>query len=144
MIRTTFKFWALTGLLICACLIVFLYLFFLLFVSNIPWWGHLAAAGLGISITGLIFLELRNKVIVISVEEDVIRSTKFLGLGSQTEIKWSDVTGYTIHKAHGESNSTEVLYLLAGDKKIVRLSEMYHQNYQELKDHFTRRCKNRK
>lgn len=142
MLRTKFKYWSVAALITSCCLAVILYASTIMLTNKLPVWGYLAATGVLLLITGLIVYELRNKVTLITVEEDMVKSTKFVGLGRQSSIRMSEINGYTTCSAPGEWDSSEVLFLVSGNKNVVRLSESYHKNYHELRNYFTKRFKN--
>lgn len=142
MLRTKFKYWAYAPLIIALGLIILLYVFVILLSNHLPVYGYIIITGLLILIVWLIFIELKNKVVTVTIEDDVVSSAKFLGWGTRTTIQMSEITGYKTCIVPREWDSTEVLYLIADNKKVIRLSEFYHLNYFDLKHFFITRFKN--
>lgn len=81
----------------------------------------------------IFFLELRTKVIKVSIENDRIIKKSFLGLGLPKVYKLANITGYKISNISSKVGTYEYLYLIANSKKVVKISEFYHRNYEELK-----------
>lgn len=142
MLRTKFKYWAYVPLIIALGLAILLYVFTILFSSNFPIFGYIIVTGLLLLFAWFIFIELKNKVVSITIEDDVIKLAKFLGWGTQTTIQMTDITGYKTSIVPREWDSTEVLYLIVNNKKVIRLSEFYHVNYYDLKHFLIKRFRN--
>lgn len=142
MLQTRFKPWGNLPLIISLLLIILLYVFMIVLSSNLPIYGYVLITGAFILTASLIIIELKNKTVLITVENDVVRSAKFMGWGAKTTIPMSDITGYKTCIVPREWESTEVLFLVSGNKKLIRLSEYYHLNYDELRHFFSTRFKN--
>ena len=81
----------------------------------------------------LVFGELRTKAVKIYIGNSSIAKKSFLGLGLETTYNFSDLSGYKTSKLSSKNGTYEVLYVMSGDKKVIKLSEFYHSNYKELK-----------
>jgi len=81
----------------------------------------------------LFFGELRTKVIYVEIQGDYIKVKHYLGLGSSKIFYPEDITGFKISILPSKGGSYEYLYLMRGNRKIAKLSEFYHSNYNELK-----------
>jgi hypothetical protein len=82
---------------------------------------------------GQVFGELRTKAIYINIECNSILVKGYLGLGASQIFFFDVIDGYKTSIITLRSNSYEYLYLMVGNKKVVKLSEYYHKNYAELK-----------
>lgn len=81
----------------------------------------------------LVFGELRSKIIAVNFEINGISNIGFLGLFKPRTYFFDEIDGFKIVYISNRERSYEYLYLIAGDKKIIKLSEFYHKNYKELK-----------
>ncbi len=81
----------------------------------------------------LILGELRTKAISAEINNDAITIANFFGLGSKRQFGLNEFDGFTTSAIESRNGSFEYLYLLKGDRKIVKLSEFYHKNYADLK-----------
>ena len=84
--------------------------------------------------TWSVFGEMRKKVVAIEIGYNSIAVKRYLGLGRPQVFYFEQVDGYKLSVLASSSTLYEYLYLMQGDKKIVKLSEYYHKNYKELKD----------
>ena len=78
--------------------------------------------------------ELRTKVIVFEMGYDSFTVKRYFGFGKPKTIYFADVDGYRISILPSKGAVYEFLYLVAQGKKIVKLSQFYHKNYDELKE----------
>ncbi len=81
----------------------------------------------------LIFGELRQKAIKVSIGKTSISARGYIGTGLKKEYEFSDIEGYRISFISSRMDSYEYLYLIVNNKKIIKLSGFYHRNYEELK-----------
>ena len=81
----------------------------------------------------LVLGEIRKKVIKIIISDDCIIKKSYLGFGSGTRYGFQYFTGYKTSIISSKAGSYEYLYLMHDEKKVVKISEYYHQNYSELK-----------
>ena len=92
-------------------------------------------------ITWIVWGELRLKGISVSMDNGTITCRGFLGYGSPHKFLFTEFSGYRIASLPNEYEEFEYLYLMIGEKKVIRISEFYHQNYAELKKHIIARAK---
>jgi hypothetical protein len=90
----------------------------------------------------LIWGELRTKAVKVSIDMDRINVKGFLGLGISKEVFFSEIDGYKITNLPSEYRTYEYLYLIKAGKKVIKLSEFYHNNYDELKNGVSAKSKN--
>lgn len=77
--------------------------------------------------------ELRTKAIRITIETYQIEVSRYLGLGATQVYYLSDFEGYETAILPAKHGSYEFLYLVSNGRRVIKLSEYYHQNYHELK-----------
>jgi hypothetical protein len=86
--------------------------------------------------------ECRTKMIVVTVDGDILSVRRFGGLGRKQIYLLSGFDGFTTsQQSYGARGILEYLYLKKGATKVVKLSETYHQNYQVLKAVISSRTK---
>lgn len=82
----------------------------------------------------LLLGEVRTKAITVELDADSLSVRGYYGLGSKRRILYSECKGFTTSDLPTESGQTyEYLYVMQNGKKVVKLSEFYHKNYDELK-----------
>lgn len=86
--------------------------------------------------------ELRTKALEVVLDEDRIIVRNYAGLGKEKVYDSKEITGYKTCYLESQDSSFEYLFLISGDKRIVRLSEFYHKNYPEFKKEIKRRYRN--
>ncbi|MBK9249052.1 MAG: hypothetical protein IPM69_13295 [Ignavibacteria bacterium] len=116
---------------------------FTLFISSIAIGeDDLAAVFIYIGLCGfmlavlawLLLGEVRTKAIVISLDDQSLTVRGYYGIGTICQYSYSDFEGYTTSDLPTESGGTyQYLYLMKNGAKVVKLSEFYHKNYEELK-----------
>lgn len=77
--------------------------------------------------------ELRTKVVSVAINMYAIKTKSFLGFGAAKEFLLKDIDGFTTSILTSNTGEYEYLYLMTGDKKIVKISGFYHKNYLEMK-----------
>ncbi len=82
----------------------------------------------------LVFGELRTKMILFQIDKEKIIVKKLFGILGNRIYKISEVDGYKISKLQTKSGVYEYLYIIKDGKKIAKLSEFYHKNYNKIKD----------
>ena len=82
----------------------------------------------------LFFGELRNKMIKFRFDNDFIIINKFAGFYKDEVYKLAETQGFIISDLPSNNGNYEYLYIIKDKKKIVKLSEYYHANYDELKE----------
>ena len=81
----------------------------------------------------LFFGELRTKVIKITIEEHEIIVSNYFGLQAKKVYLLSGFDGFKTSLMPARYQTYEFLYLMANDKKVIKLSGYYHKNYDDLK-----------
>ena len=77
--------------------------------------------------------ELSTKICVVKVNQHSVSVAGFYGLGPTRAHLFSTITKSYCERKEGDSTIQEYFYLLSGDRKVITLSELYHQNYRPLK-----------
>lgn len=85
------------------------------------------------ALSWLFFGELRTKMIKVKIENDFLIIKKFGGLSTGKKYYYSDIDGFKTSIVWSKAGDNEYLYLMQGDKKIGKLSDLYHRNYSEMK-----------
>ncbi|MFC5683828.1 hypothetical protein ACYE2N_01675 [Flavobacterium sp. MAHUQ-51] len=80
----------------------------------------------------LVFGELRTKIIQVTIQNNQIEKTNYLGLNRKFIFK--DFDGYQTSILTSKGQNYEYLYFVKDDVKIIKISEAYHKNYSDLKD----------
>lgn len=83
--------------------------------------------------TWFFFGELRTKVIAVEINSHEITVRRYLGLSFKKTFPIDAFDGYKTSILSSKSGSYEYLYLIANGKRVIKLSEFYHENYKELK-----------
>jgi hypothetical protein len=79
-------------------------------------------------------IELR-KLAAVNILDLSITSKGFIGFGYIHAYSFDEITGYKISMINpARGGPYEYLFLIKDDKKVVRISERYHKNYQKLKE----------
>jgi hypothetical protein len=91
--------------------------------------------------TWLVFGELRTKAISVTLDNDLITTSNFLGLGGKRIFDLTEFDGFTTSLLPSKGGTYEYLYLIKDNKKVIKLSEFYHKNYFELKHVLSKRVK---
>ncbi len=84
-------------------------------------------------LTYLLFGELRAKAIKICIADQTITKRGYIGLGIKHTYQLEEITGYLLSNISSRNGTYEYLYLIVKGRKVVKLSEFYHQNYSSLK-----------
>ena len=89
----------------------------------------------------IILGELRTKAVKVTISYDRIEVRRYLGYGPPVEYWFSEIEGFTTVLLPSEYRDYESLNLIKDGRKIVKLSEFYHENYFELKAKISVKCK---
>jgi len=90
----------------------------------------------------LLLGEVRTKAITVELDADSLSVRGYYGLGSKRRILYSECKGFTTSDLPTESGQTyEYLYVMQNGKKVVKVSEFYHKNYDELKREIAKKLK---
>jgi hypothetical protein len=82
----------------------------------------------------MVFGEMRTKAIKVIVDDKQVSSCSFFGLGPIKQFYFSEIEGFKTSILPSQGTSYEYLYLIINGKKVMKISEFYHKNYQELKE----------
>lgn len=85
--------------------------------------------------------ELRTKAVSVGLSYDRIEVRKYLGNGAPVEYLFSEMEGFKTVLLPSEYRDYESLSLIKDGRKVVKLSEFYHENYFELKEDISSKCK---
>jgi hypothetical protein len=136
-IKSQFKFWAILppSLTIAVTWILYIVTSKLLInsTSEPPFFVYIIIPLFMFTWIWLIFSELRTKALKISIEENGVRSSNFLGLGKSKWYGFEELDGLTTTILPSKYDRYEFLYLIKERKKVVKISQFYHSNYAELK-----------
>ncbi|HNE46663.1 MAG TPA: hypothetical protein PLM27_10870 [Chitinophagales bacterium] len=81
----------------------------------------------------IVFGELRTKVIRVELKDDAVMVSSYFGLGKKRMYNLTQFEGFETAILPSNYDKYEYLYLMTNGKKVVKLSQFYHKNYNELK-----------
>jgi hypothetical protein len=83
----------------------------------------------------LVIGELRTRIIKLKIYNNFLTKAGFIGLGIKSVIYYKDVDGYSLGSQSIRGGRVfETFNLISGKYKVLKLSEYYYANYQEMKD----------
>ena len=85
--------------------------------------------------------ELKTKAIQVRLSYDRIEVRRYLGRGAPVEYLFSEMEGFATVLLPSEYRDYESLSLIKDGRRIIKLSEFYHENYFELKKTIILKCK---
>ena len=144
MVESKFKIWTLAAIFSSVFLcIVCLLVLIISGISDLPLFAGIPILLLFLFIlTWLVYGELRTKAIKVKINSNNVIVKNFMGMGSGKDYGFKEIDGYKISILPSEYKEYEYLYLFIGQKKIIRISQFYHSNYDELKRSLTSKAKN--
>jgi hypothetical protein len=89
----------------------------------------------------LIYFVMKIYFTAIKILPTEIRFRSFLGKGKPRSFAMNSIDGYEIQQQSGETNSSEVIFIYQNGKIVLRISELFYQNYKELKKLITQKLK---
>ncbi|MEZ5038711.1 MAG: hypothetical protein R2828_02430 [Saprospiraceae bacterium] len=95
---------------------VYLFLFFYMWMWILLFWG-----------------ELRAKAIVVRIYDDAVTKSPFWGLIPRRRFSFDELRGYTTEQRSTRIGTFKYLYIYKGDKRVIKLSSLYHRNFKVLK-----------
>jgi hypothetical protein len=98
---------------------IVIYIFIIVFLSLVLAWA--------------VFDEVRTKAIKVIIGKNQISVRGYFGFGSETTYFLSDFDRFITSQVPTKYRTFEYLYLLKDNKRLIKLSEYYHKNYEELK-----------
>lgn len=144
MVVSTLKIRTLAAIVSCIFLCIFCLLFVILSgISDLPLFASIPILLLFFFILiWLVYGELRTKAIKVIISSNKVIVKNFMGLGLGKDYGFKEFDGYKISILPSEYKEYEYLYLYIGQKKIIKISQFYHSNYDELKKLITSKTKN--
>ncbi|HYD90176.1 MAG TPA: hypothetical protein VEA37_01675 [Flavobacterium sp.] len=104
--------------------------------------------GGGIFVSTLLFFSLimfmadiRTKAIAIDFYEDDIRIRPFIGLGRQKIYRIGELDGFQSSIINSKGGTYLILYLMKDNRKVGKITEFYHSNYNEIHEFCVRNLK---
>jgi len=89
----------------------------------------------------MLFGELFNKAVEVTIEADVIKISKFLGLLEKQTYLFSALAGYKTNTFSYRQNHYEKLCIFKDEKIVAEISSYFHEDYALLKDEVSGRLK---
>ncbi len=86
------------------------------------------------TLTWLFHGEFRTKMIKIEIGNDFLIVKKFGGLSPGKKFSFYEIDGFKTSILPSRGGDYEYLYLMQGDRKIAKISNFYHKNYDSLKE----------
>lgn len=77
--------------------------------------------------------EVRTKMIMIKLIDDEIIVKRFFGFGKKRRYGWYEFEGYKTCIVPSKAKDYEFLFLLKNGQRVIKISDMYHVNYSEMK-----------
>lgn len=144
MVESKFKIWTLSAIFsgIFLCIVCLLFLI-ISGISDLPLFASIPILLLFLFILiWLVYGELRTKAIKVKINSNNVNVKNFMGMGSGKDYGFKEFDGYRISILPSEYREYEYLYLFIGQKKVIKISQFYHSNYDELKRLLTSKTKN--
>lgn len=83
--------------------------------------------------TWLFWGEMRTKMIMIKLIDDEIFVRRFFGFGRKRRYSWFEFEGYRTCIVPSKAKDYEFLFLLKNGQRVIKISDMYHDNYSVIK-----------
>lgn len=81
----------------------------------------------------MIFGELRRRVLKVTIDKETITVRRYMGWGKEELHFLNTFDGYQLTHLQSRYGSYEYLYLIRDGKRVIKLSDFYHKNFEELK-----------
>jgi hypothetical protein len=81
----------------------------------------------------MIYGGFRTKAISVKINYNTIEVKRYFGLSNSKSYLFTDFSGFKTSTLASRGGRYEYLYLMQGEKKVIKISEYYHRNYSELK-----------
>jgi hypothetical protein len=104
-------------------------------------YGGLFVIFMGFIVSFLSFLEIKNKIIAIEFSDNQLKISKYFGIGKTKFIDDKIIDGYKNSIIHTRNGSYENIYLLMNNKNVLKFSNQYYKNYNELKAEIQKKYK---
>jgi len=89
----------------------------------------------------LIYYMLNTYFVSVKIHHNEISVKSILGKGKPQNFAMNSLDGFQLQQQSGETNSSEVIFIYQKGKVVVRLSELFYQNYPELKKAISQKLK---
>jgi hypothetical protein len=90
----------------------------------------------------MIFGELRRRTIKVIIDSETITVRRYLGWGREKLYFLNQFEGFYTTELQSRYGGYEYLYLMKDNRKVIKLSEFYHANFQEMKAAISGKVKN--
>jgi phosphorylcholine metabolism protein LicD len=88
------------------------------------------------------FIELKDKIIAIKFEENGIKINRFCGVKNPIFIDNKQIEGFHNSIVTTKYDRYNYIYLMKGNKKIAKISNQYHKNFEDLSREIEKKYKN--
>jgi hypothetical protein len=85
-----------------------------------------------VSVLWMLLYEMRTKIISVVFEDSVLYVKNWFGFGKEKQYPLEKITGYHTSALNSKLGDYKVIYIISEDKKIAKISEFYHSNFQEI------------
>lgn len=89
----------------------------------------------------MLFNDMVTKAIGIKIYKNDISIRPFLGLGWQKNYEIEALDGFQSSIISAKGGTYRILYLMKDNKKVGKITEFYHSNYNEIHDFFIQNLK---
>lgn len=87
----------------------------------------------------VIYVELKDKIIAIKFEQTNIKIKRFCGIKKPVFINNLEIKGFQNSIVTTKYESYNYIYLIKGNKKVAKISNQYHDNFEELSEEIKKR-----
>ncbi len=75
------------------------------------------------------------------MDNETIISRSYLGFGKSVVTNFEEVDGFTICMVPSKYDDYEYLYIIKDNRKIIKVSQFYHRNYEDVKKAISKKVK---
>ncbi|TRW23397.1 hypothetical protein FMM05_14490 [Flavobacterium zepuense] len=86
-----------------------------------------------------LYNSFRTKIVAVSFDDYSLTVKRYFGFGKPHKYFLNDITGYFTSSVWGRYSRHEYIYIMAGTKKVAKISEQYHSNFNEIRPYIQRR-----
>jgi len=86
-----------------------------------------------------LYNSFRTKIVAVSFDEHSLTIKRYFGFGKPHKYFLNDITGYFTSSVLGRCSRHEYIYIMMGTKKVAKISELYHSNFNEMRPYIQRR-----
>jgi len=77
--------------------------------------------------------EFRTRAHKIEISKEKISKKEYFGLGVRRDYLYNELDGFIITKQPNNGSTSEYIFLIKNNRRIICLSEFYHLNYTQIK-----------